>query len=271
MNQQKSELHEAMKRQGITYTSLAHDSHHSRQKWSRAAKEYMHGGNPEPKDICDKFDLIMANDRLIRDYRGEMTASEEIENHLNVNKLAIEKILAEIRSLTGDDSKPEFGILRLLSEDWIKKIQNLADEKDRKTIDKLLIELQERIIFKKAYESTEKEMKEAEDYNTIWDKTPDSKGRAKENYDEYIHSFGMINGNTCRIEAEVYDYYLDVDAQLEITAELFVLTDKGLWVVDSQPCKLIGGSEVYGASFNNLIPGYKYFYMVWYEHTVCME
>ena len=286
-NQVKLDLKQAMRNQKITMQEIAKEFGTTRQRISKLIDAYQQGDKLATcPEIRQRFEAILAQENINNLRESRISVEDKNRKEQQKCKNHIRIIIEQIKEILGDrcpDNIEDYIHDHFVEEyhnlsdwqtkdyDWKSEIIALSKAEDRNALLENLVLLEKDIIALESFKRDSNEIDEVEDYITIWNGTQDSDGRPKMYVDGYIRSFGMISGSSCQIVAEINDWIPLGKSAICVQAYIFVATDQGLWAVASSLCKQVFDTNHYSAKFNDLVPGYKYFYYVTYDRNIYLD
>ena len=292
MDTKKYPIRAALKNQGIKHEKLADQIGRSRQTLSRYLDQYERDGKVNDEEAQKKLDSIMAAERqrLIEsnDKEYNRVRLEEKKKILDEtdrnNTLELERLLREILVNHPDEPMYDWNEKRVtletldLEKMWVNYGQN---EKLISVLTPLERSRWERLCEKESdnlhKQVRNRRLHEACVLEDLWDST-EPKGKpviyedkfecvisaeeaGGELYEFECDSFCMCSGSTARIYTEgLYTPYFEHRVEFEVIAMVEVITEKGLYYMDSVKLEAPGYPGRFVGQIDNLIPGYKYVY-----------
>ena len=292
METKKYPIREALRNQGIKHEELAEKIGRSRQTLSRYLDQFERDGKVNDDTAQKELDSIMAKERqrLVesndKEYNRErLEAKRRVLNETErKNTVELEKLLREILINHPDEPMYDWDGERVTLEtlDLEKMRVNYGqNEKLISALTPLERSRWERICRDECDNFTKKirngRMHEAVVLEELWN-TTEPKGKpviyhdrfecaisAEEAggklYDFECDTFCMCSGSTARIYTEdLRPPYFEHNVEFEVIAMVEVITEKGLYYMDSVKLEAPGYPGRFVGQIDNLIPGYKYVY-----------
>ena len=292
MDTKKYPIRAALRNQGIKHEELADQIGRSRQTLSRYLDQYEHDGKVNDPEAQKKLDSIMATERQrlaeSNDKEYNRAKLEErrktLDETMRNNTRELEKLLREI--LVNHPEEPMYDwkgkavTLETLDLDgmWVnyddnEKLISVLTPLEKSRWERLCEDDSDNIM-KRVRNSRLHEACVLED---LWDAT-EPKGKPIIYQDEFecaisaeeaggmlygfgCESFCMYSGSTARIYTEgLYHPHFEHNVEFEVIAVVEVITENGLFFIDSVKLESRTGFGRFVGQIDNLIPGYKYVY-----------
>lgn len=261
----KINLREAMKNQGITQKLLEKELGLSRQTISKRIEQFENGERIREENVEKRFKAIIAQEELNRSYDSKVSVFETEDKQIK----ALERSIAEQREKIIERYRfePEqvdeamknngYNLTMLVFKSNLPEILGKSEngKYDITDIGDLVHDIKLLNDKKKLLKAIE----EADSYSMLWNNTTVTDRRAIDyEFWERDHFYGLIGNDRCQVFADVVNIG-DSDFKEFIEFEIGVLTNKKIETIAKKRAALIEKNR-YMADFDNLIPGYKYFF-----------
>ena len=260
-----------MKNQGITQKSLENELGMRRQTISKRIEQFENGDRIREEHVEKRFKAIIAQEELNRSHDSKVSVSEIEDKQIKALERSIEGLKARIIERYKFD--PELVESAIVNDDGTILVETLINSH---TIDNMaknehggvdvtdLGDILHDIHLLALKRDLRKAIDEADSYSALWDNTNVVNGRAIDyEFLERDHFFSLYDKDKCQIYANPIDF-IDPDFKENyLEFEIGVLTNKRIEVISKKRGVEID-SERYMASFDNLLPGFKYFFRVKY-------